>query len=222
MKEPENFDTANIQRPFLEYGSSFKEPITSMWYGARQGEVVGAMLKALSPWHLRLDNISWNQGPKNLAEAQVTFAVPSLLASIQLGVGGINTSAINPDWSQAAQFVSLFQTAVDTLKSVVTQELSTQQTTLGFHVVPDKRPFRDSLSRFVNVANLGVEDAKMSGVSAYYTDSSFVIDGSAAFPDAVFIKLNRTYSGNVRFEEMADTIHRDEEKILRLLGLKLQ
>ncbi len=222
MNDSDNLNAANIQRPFLEYRSTFNDPITPVWYGARQGEVVGAVLKALSPWHLGLDNISWNQGAKNLAEMQLTFAVPSLLAAVQLGIGGITASAINPDWSRVSQFVSLFQTAVDTLKAVAGQELMTQQTTLGLHVLPDKKPFREALSRFINIANLGVSDAKMFGVSAYYSDFSFVIDSSAVFPEAIFIKLNRTYSGVARFEEMAATILKDEEKILELVDLRLQ
>jgi hypothetical protein len=62
----------------------------------------------------------------------------------------------------------------------------------------------------------------MFGVSAYYSDFSFVIDGSAVFPDSVFIKLNRIFHFATRFEEMAGTIYKDEEAVLRRLGLKLQ
>lgn len=222
MSESDRLSTANIQRPFLEYRSIFSEPITPVWYGGHQGEVVNAVMKALSPWQLSLENISWNQSAKNLAEAQLTFALPALFSSIQLGIAGVTANALNPDWSRVSQFISLFQTAIDTLKTVVGQELKTQQTTLGFHLLPEKTPFRETLSRFVNVANLGVREAKMFGVSAYYNDSSFVIDGSAVFPEAVFVKLNRSYSGMVRFEEMASRILKDEEKVLGLLGLRLQ
>ena len=137
-------------------------------------------------------------------------------------MGAIGTSILNPDWSRVSQFVSLFQTAADTARAVTGQTFKSQQTTLGFHLIPDKTSFRNALSRFVNLANLDAEGAKMFGVSAYFDDFSFVIDASAVFPEGVFIKLNRTYSGEVRFEQMADTIHKDEESVLRLLGLKIQ
>jgi hypothetical protein len=222
MNPADQLHVANIQRPFFEYRATFTDPITPFWYGTKQGEVIGTMLKALSDWHLSLENISWNQAAKNLGEAQVTFAVPSLFASIQLGIGGITTTAINPDWSRVSQFIALFQTAVDALRTVVMQEFTSQQTTLGFHVLPNSQPFREALLRFVDGARLGAKDAKMFGVSAYYNDFSFVIDGSAVFPESVFIKLIRTYPPTMRFEAMAGTMYSDEERILGLLGLKLQ
>src|SRR5262249_49919089 len=145
-----------------------------------------AMHKALSPWNVGLENITWNQAPKNAGEIQVTFGVPTLVAAVQVGLGGIVTNAINPDWSRAAQFISLFQTAVDTLKGIVGQELQSQQTTLGFHVKPGAKPFREILGQFVNAKMLGREDATMFGLSAYSPEFSIVIDASAVLREGVF------------------------------------
>jgi hypothetical protein len=218
----EELGIANIQQAFFEYRASFKEPITPFWHGKQHGELINAMLKALSPWRVSLENISWNQSAKNLGETQLTFALPALFSSVQLGIAGVTANAINPDWSNLSQFISLFQTAVDTLKAIVAQEFQSQQTTLGFHVTPGGKPFRETLSQFVNAKALGAEDATMFGVSAYFSDFSFVIDGSAAFPDSVFVKLIRIFQAPTRFEEMAGTIYKDEETVLRRLGLKLQ
>ncbi len=62
----------------------------------------------------------------------------------------------------------------------------------------------------------------MFGVSAYYDDHSFVIDGSGFFPGSVFIKLIRNFPSEKRFEEMAKALYADEEQVLKRLGLKLQ
>lgn len=213
---------ADIQQAFLEYRANFQEPIASSWYGRRQGEIIAALHKALSPWGVGLENIVWNQAPKNLGEVQLTFGVPSLFASIQVGIGGVTMNALNPDWSRAAQFISLFQTAVDTLRGTIEQELQSQQITLGFHIKPGVRPFRENLSQFVNAGMLGSEDAAMFGVSVYYRDFLFVIDRSAVILDGVFIKLTRIFPAATRFEEVAGTIYKDEETVLHRLGLKLQ
>ena len=169
-----------------------------------------------------MENISWNQAAKNLGEAQLTFGVPSLLAAIQVGVAGLTMNVLNADWSRAPQFVSLLQTGVDTLKATIGQDLQSQQTTLGFHVRPGTKPFREILSQFVNAKLLGSEDAAMFGVSVYYRDFLFVIDRSAVFSDGVFIKLIRVFPAATRSEEMAGTIHKDEETVLHRLGFKLQ
>jgi hypothetical protein len=220
MEERPNI--ADIQQAFLEYRANFKEPITSLWYGRRQGEIITALHKALSPWGVGLENIVWNQTPKNLGEVQLTFGVPSFVASIQVGIGGLTMNALNPDWSRAPQFISLFQTGVDAVTATVGQELRSQQTTLGFHVKPGTRPFREILGQVVNARMLGSEDAAMFGVSVYFSDFLFVIDKSVMFPEGVFIRLIRTFSAAARFEEMAAIIHKDEETVLLRLGLKLQ
>ena len=111
---------------------------------------------------------------------------------------------------------------MDTLKAIVGQDFQSQQTTLAFHVTPSTKPFRETLSEFVNTKLLGAESATMFGVSAYYSDFSFVIDGSAAFADSVFIKMTRIFQAPARFEEMAGMLYKDEGTVLGRLGLKLQ
>lgn len=219
---PEELTTADIPQAFFEYQANFKEPITPLWYGARQGEVINAIHRALSPWRVDLADITWSQSARNLREAQLTFSVPSLFAAIHVGIGGLTMNALNPDWSRAPLLIPLFQAGLDAFKASTGQEIESQQTTLGFHVRPGPRPFREVLSEFVDAKALGSGDAKMFGVSVYYSDYSFVIDGSAIFPESVFIQLRRLFSGLARFEEMATKLREDEVRALQRLGLKLQ
>lgn len=218
----EELIVADVQQTFIEYRANFKEPITSIWFNAPHGSILNHMQKALSPWKVSLENISWNAAPKNLAEAQVTFSVPTLAAAIQVGLGGVTMSAVNVDWSRAPQFVSLFQTGADTLKGIVGVDVEAAQTTLAFHLKPGPRPFKEILSNFVNAKALGAEDALMYGVSVYRNDFVWVLDGSAVFPGSLFIKLVRVFPAGTRFEEIAGTIHKDEEALLRSLGFKVQ
>lgn len=213
---------AEIQHAVLEYRGVFKEPITRLWYAGRQGEVIASLHKAIAPWGVGLENISWQQQAKNLSEIQITFGIPTMLASVQVGVGGVTMNAINPDWSRAAQFISLFQTSVDSILQAVGQEFEFQQTTLGFHIQESKKPFRDTLGQFVNARSLGSENAAMFGVSVYYDDSVFVIDKSFVFPGGVFVRLMRTFAKAVRFDEMAAIVYKDEEMILSRLGLRVK
>jgi len=214
---------AEFQHAFVEFRANFKEPIASFWYGARHGEMIAAMHKALSPWNLGLDNITWNQTAKNLNDAHLIFEVRSLMAGIQVGVGGVTMNAVNPDWARADQLTSLFQAAGDTLRTITGQEFQSQNITLGFHVKPGPKPSREILVQFVNAKKLGNEDtAKMFGVSAYYDDFAIVIDGSGVFPGSVFVKLNRTFPATAQFQQMATTLYADEKEALERLGLKLQ
>jgi len=120
---PDELTIADIQQAFFEYRAIFKEPIADLWYGGKQGEIIKRLLTALSPWRVGLENVTWNQAAKNASEIQLTIGVPSLIAGIQLGLGGLTMSVANPDWSRAPQYVSLFQTGLDELRAGTGQNL---------------------------------------------------------------------------------------------------
>lgn len=219
---PVELIAADIQQAFFEYRANFKEPITVFWTAGRQAEIINAMHKALGPWHVDLENIAWQQSAKNLREVQLSFAVPSQFASVQVGIADVTVTVLNPDWSRAAELVTLFQAGLGALKASTGQEFQSQQTTLGFHLAPPAaRPFREVVTQFVNAELLG-SDAEMFGVSVYYGNHTFVIDSSAAIQGGLFVRLIRNFTPEKQFEEMAKALYADEEAVLQRLGLKLQ
>ena len=219
---PVELAIAEIQQAFFEYRANFKEPISIFWSGGRQGEIINAMHKALVPWRMGLENVTWNQAPKTAGEIQLTFGIPSLLAGIQVGIGGVTMTAVNPDWSRAPELVRLFDAGLEALRISTGQHMQPQITTLGFHVKPGEKPFKEVVAHFVNAKALGGEDATMFGVSVYWSDYFFVIDNSAVVPGGVFIKLVRNFPPEKRLADIAATLYKDEETVLRRLGLKLQ
>ena len=76
---PDELSVADIRQAFIEYRANFNEPIFAYWFERRHGEIVKALHGALAPWHVGLENITWNQAPKNAGEIQLTFSIPSLL-----------------------------------------------------------------------------------------------------------------------------------------------
>jgi len=217
---PEELNVADIQMPFLEYRANYKESITSLWFGLRQGDIVDAFLKALAP-QLTFEGVTWNQAAKNLAEAHISFSLPSLFSTILVGIRGVTISVLNADWSRIPLLTSVLQSAVDALKAGIQKELEAQQITLAFHLKPGAKAFRERMTRFVNSKALASDDAKSFGVSVYYPDSAFVIDSSGVVPDGLFVKVVRTFSAQKRFEEIATVLYKDEEAVLHRLGLKL-
>lgn len=218
---PEELPLADIQQGTIEYRANFKEPITRFLDPARQAEIIKAVHKALTPWNVSFENIFWNSAAKNIAEVQLTFNAPTLLTGAQLGVNGVMMTAFNTAWSNAKVTAGFFQAAADAIKQSVGEEFQSQFVTLAFHLKPGEKSYKDVLSRFVNGKALGAENANMYGVSVYSNDYSFVIDGSAVIAGGIFIKLIRNFTPEKRLEEMAGVLYRDEEAVLRLLGLRL-
>src|SRR5438874_13692881 len=102
---PDELSIAQIQQAVFEYRANFKEAVTAFLYGERQLEAVKALQKALSPWQVGFENLTWNQAPKNAAEVQYTFSVPTLGAAVQVGVVGVSMTAFNVDWSRGPQLL---------------------------------------------------------------------------------------------------------------------
>jgi hypothetical protein len=219
---PDELSIAEIQSAFFEYRANFSEPIFAYWFERRDGEIVSALHKALARWHVGLENVTWNPAPKNAGEILLTFGIPSLFATIQVGLGGVTMTAFNPDWSRAPELMSLFQAGLEALKASAAQKLQSQLTTLGFHVNPTTKPFKNIVGQFVNVKALDAADAIMYGFSVYSSDYSFVIDSSGVIAGGIFIKLIRSFPPEKQFGEMASALRSDEEAVLQRLGLKLQ
>src|SRR5260370_26709876 len=97
---PQELAIADIQAAFLEYRANFKEPITPVWFGRQQGEIINVVHKALAPWQLGFENISWNQAAKNLGEAHISFYFPSLFSTLLVSVVGLTIAALQPSWSR--------------------------------------------------------------------------------------------------------------------------
>ncbi len=220
---PAELIVADVQQAFFEYRANFKEPITVYWSGGRQAEIIHSVQKALAPWHVGFENVSWNQSPKSAAEIHLMFSVPSLVAGIQVGIGGVTMTAANPIWSRAPELATLFDTGLEALKKVTGQGLQSQLTTLAFHLKPGEKPFKQIMTQFVNEDALGVgADATAYGVSVYLNDYFFAIDNSAVVPGGLFVKLVRSFSADTKLTDIAAALFRDEETVLAQLGLKLQ
>ena len=215
----EQLPIADIPSGFLEYRTTFTEPIFSAWYEAKQG-LARELYKVLKPWGVDLEKVSWNATPKNLREAQITFSVPNPPVLINVGIGGVTMIVNNADWSQASSLSSLIQAVLNSVTKIGSVGLESHQTVLGFHLKPGPRPFRDVMKQFVDTKALWKEDVSMVAVGLYSADYSLIIDNSAVLSEGVFVKITRAFPAATPFEEMASTLWKDEEGLLHRLGFR--
>ncbi len=217
----EQLPIADIPEGFFEYKATFKEPIFSAWYDERK-TFVKEMYKTLLPWGMNLEKVSWNQTPKNLQEAQVTFSVPNPSVLVNIGIGGVTMVANDADWSQASVLISFFQTVIANLLRVGETEIQSHQTVLGFHLKPGPKPFREVMKQFINTRALGKEDASMYGMALYGAEHSILLDNSLALAGGLFVRITRVFPPVASFEEMAAILWKDEEGLLHRLGFRTQ
>ena len=83
----------------------------------------------------------------------------------------------------------MLDAGLEAIKVSTGQVLQSQLTTLGFHIKPGNKPYREIMAQFVNAKALGGEGALAYGVSVYMNDYFFVVDNSAGGFGWCFCKI---------------------------------
>ena len=81
----------------------------------------------------------------------------------------------------------------------------------------------DIISRFVRLDLRSVAGAPVSslGFAVHRDDLVWVVDKSAAFANALFVRLDRWFGTDDSFEQIARQLNDDEGKLLDMLGLEV-
>jgi hypothetical protein len=217
-------ETTPVQIPysFVEYKGFFSEPIFTAFV-KKDWAVTRAIYLALQKWGLTLEQIVIRQQTLNVSEIQVTFSLPRVGVMVNLSLGNLTIVLNNPDWSRAAELVEVTTAAVEATKAGAETSMQQQHLSLGMHLIPKGKTPKELSSRFVTLdeksaAYLG--KIKSSGFSLYAEDSTVVVDASALYPEAIFVRVTRIHGGKATLAEMAQMLDRDETETLALLGVR--
>ena len=205
-----------ITDSYFEYKADFHAPMFDAW--GVPNLLASSLFPQLRRWGITLADITWSKEPRNYKEIQLTITVLRMNASVHLGVDSATFTALDPDWSRASALVELFETAMASVRNVTGAQIASQEAALTFHVVPGQENLSVLTARLVNVDVLGT--ARMYGIALYREDSSLVMDKSLRYDGAVFIRLNRAFSGSASFSEIAAVLYKDEVKALEFFGLQ--
>jgi len=63
-------------------------------------------------------------------------------------------------------------------------------------------------------------NVKSYGIILNRDKASIIIDGSAAFANALFVRIFREHSAEIPLQEMARRLHEDEENLFGVLGIE--
>ncbi len=206
-----------VLESYFENRVQFSEPIFGSW-GSLENPLAGKLYFSLRKWGVTLEDISWNQQTKNLNELQLTVTVPKMDVLIHVGLAGATFISMNPDWSREVDLGELFETAKETILQESSQALEDQEFVLAMHIAIPGKGLREKMARLVNTQILG--SARMFGISLYDEGRSLIIDRSAKYPDALFVRLDRKIEGDKTFSELAKVVYHDEWSALGLLGIQ--
>jgi len=204
-----------IPESFLEHRQIFSSPWIERW--VVPNPFIGLLFPMLRSSGVELTDFSLNKDANNVGETHLNISIRKLNTAVRIGLDHITFLVGNPDWTTAPALVELFDSLSASIHYFLHARPTIQQMTLAFHVTPGTGDLHEKTLRLVNAEVLG--DATFYGISLHQERSSVVIDKSLRYTDAAFVRLQRTFDGEMTFAEIAPVIYEDEVKTLHLLGI---
>ena len=204
-----------IPESFFEHRQSFAEPWIERW--TIPNPFLLALTSPLQTMGVELSDFSFNKDATNIAETHLNIAVRKFNAGVRIGLNVVTFMAANPNWELAPRLVEAFDQISHLICRVVGASPKSQEATLAFHVSAGNVDFQAATALLVNKKKMG--EGIFYGVSVYESDRSMVIDRSARYEGAAFVRIQRNFAGEVPFAEVAGELFKQEVTALGLLGI---
>ncbi len=205
---------------FLEYGAGYSEPAPEKW---DTGKLSQALLGSLGQWGLGLENISVNLSAANMAELHTRIELFNRNVVLEIGMGQLRVTANDPNWSEADTLIEVMEKTLSSVRSVLGVDIDRNWVTLAFHFSVQGKEPGEFTRMFLNPGSelLDEPGVQSFGVSVYREDGHLVLDTSAVYPNALFMRISREFPGNVPFRQVGETIRGEEIRYLGMLGLEV-
>jgi hypothetical protein len=204
---------------FLEVQAVYGSP--NFEFSTRGSAVMSAVFEAFKPWNIALANISAKQNPSSVGEVAIVFSLQNSRLTFTVGVGAATLLVTNPDWSQEQLVSQVAMAGLQAVQSAAGVTFRQYLLSLLMHVKPERRTLRDISANFLSFKSPRIlsPTVKARGFSVYADDFSWVVDSSAMYEEALFLKMVRTFEASVSFAEMASVLRADQGELLGSLDL---
>lgn len=211
---------AEIPYSMLEYTAVLQKPILEAW--AVPAQLVAVVLNALDPFGFKPDGVELKTRAEKLTENAIVFRRTPAGVTFTVGVEKVVIAAENLDWSDAEQFMKAARAGLDAVLQEGKAEIKLQNLVLAIHIQLKTKPRHEVTAPLVSAETLKLLDGelKMPGIILQREKCSVVIDGSLAFANALFVRINREHAPSVALTQMAEVLRKDEMQLFDVLGLE--
>ena len=214
---------ANVQAeiPFgsVEYTIRFKNPILGVWHDLTP--LITSVLIALEPFGFNVDGVEIKRQEK-LSDNVLTFKRGKTPAfSFSITVGKMWFYAENLDWSEAEQTIRCINEGTSAVRKESKFEQVSQQILLNMHVQIKDKPISELTAPLLAKPALGLldGDVKCHGIILLREKGSVILDGSAAFANAIFVRIIREHAADTPLQQIANELLQDEKHLFDTLGI---
>jgi hypothetical protein len=212
---------AEVPLSFLEFTVAYPGQLLSP--RRLYDDALPATFSALKPWGLTPEQVTWKQNAANAAELQVSFTLLNGRVIYSVGIAAARLVVMNPSWEEAELIMQVSNNALATLKKVVDGNIDAQTVTMTLHVKPTGRGLLDITKKFCPATNPELMERKPKGFgfSMSRENATWLVDLSALYPDALFVRISRVFQRGVTLDEIAVELRAEEEGLARLLGVNI-
>ncbi|MEO7649480.1 MAG: hypothetical protein ABIZ80_03365 [Bryobacteraceae bacterium] len=123
----------------------------------------------------------------------------------------------NPQWTDTPDIVEAFQDMAERIGKVAGDLPISQDSSLAFHVIPGSQNFGQITKKCVREDVVG--EGEFFGLTRHQANSSMTIDKSMKYRDGAFVKVQRVFSGHIKFSQIALALLEDEAEALKIIGI---
>ena len=209
---------AEIPFALLEYTAVFRKPILEAW--AVPALLVSAALNALEPHGFKLDGVETKIAEK-LTECVVVFRRNPPGVTLKVGIEKLTILAENLDWAESDQLVATARASINAVIEHSKAEIQSQHVALGIHIQIKTKPRLEVTAPLLSPLALKLLDGEMKfpGIILQREKATIVVDGSLAYANGLFVRINREHEADVSLENMAEILRADEQRLFDTLGL---
>jgi len=218
-------EKAQVEIPYalLEYTASFKKSIVGKM--GVPAVAIGSILDALAPSGFTSDGVEIKTRSEKLSEYAIVFqrprpAIPAI--SLSLGLNKVSVSIENPDWASAESLIATMEAGLKATFDITGAQAKSQQISLGMHIQIKSKSRKDVTAPLLSPTAYELMDGEVEipGIILLRKKASIIIDGSLAYANGLFIRINREHPAEAPLGDLAAILRSDEERVFEILGLE--
>ena len=204
----------------LEYRAIFENPIFSAF--EKPTSIADILYHAFLEWNPAFDNINFRSIPSTANDLQVSCDLFNKRLTFAVQVSGCVLTVTNPNWSEVELIQNIMQRGLGAMAAITGETIKNQTTVLVIHLKAKGKSRLELTERFRPPIGLPVKRESAFGFCVYGDDISWLIDLSAVYPDAVFVRIFRIFEASIPIEEISKTLYNDEHELLGLMELSIE
>jgi hypothetical protein len=200
----------------------YERPSIRLWADrSRAIDVLEALFEAFRPWGANLDDIEGLEQGRN-SEKGVRYRLPTKKASFFFSGAFCRFTQDDANWAMAQESLAILNAGVSTLMHVAELRKGKQRTSLALHLQSKTGKFIDILRPLIPLQVRTLETSPVFTVASVvkWGNRSVYIDGSGLIANAAFLKIDRDFTPDQTFEQIAQQIYADEAAMFNILGVE--